>query len=184
MDLREVFATNLRRLRHAKGLSQDDLAYEAEVSRSYLSQLEKGTFYASLKIIDRLAEALDVEPAALLKLPGERSSKLTAPSRPTGHSRLGAPYRARGCQTSSCMRRFRDAMHSTPSRSGGLGESALLENIHLCLQALAQAEITGADRKPAVGFLIEIQSSPDLDGPAVVDPNFAVMNLLVQLDVQ
>jgi transcriptional regulator with XRE-family HTH domain len=39
MDLREAFATNLRRLRHAKGLSQDALAYEAEVSRSYLSQL-------------------------------------------------------------------------------------------------------------------------------------------------
>ncbi len=41
MDLREVFATNLRRLRHEKGLSQDDLAYEAEVSRSYLAQLER-----------------------------------------------------------------------------------------------------------------------------------------------
>jgi transcriptional regulator with XRE-family HTH domain len=72
MDLREVFATNLRRLRHEKGLSQDDLAYEAEVSRSYLSQLEKGTFYASLKIIGRLAEALGVEPAELLRLPGSR----------------------------------------------------------------------------------------------------------------
>ena len=67
MDLRDVFATNLRRLRHEKGLSQDDLAYEAEVSRSYLSQLEKGVFYASLKIIGRLAEALGVEPAELLK---------------------------------------------------------------------------------------------------------------------
>jgi transcriptional regulator with XRE-family HTH domain len=44
MDLREVFAGNLRRLRHAKGVSQDDLAYEAEISRSYLSQLEKGAF--------------------------------------------------------------------------------------------------------------------------------------------
>jgi transcriptional regulator with XRE-family HTH domain len=72
MDLREVFATNLRRLRHAKGLSQDDLAYEADVSRSYLSQLEKGAFYASLKIIGRLAEALNVEPAELLRLPGSR----------------------------------------------------------------------------------------------------------------
>lgn len=71
MDLREVFATNLRRLRHEKGLSQDDLAYEAEVSRSYLSQLEKGAFYASLKIIGRLAEALRVEPAELLRLPGK-----------------------------------------------------------------------------------------------------------------
>jgi len=67
MDLRDVFAANLRRLRHEKGLSQDDLAYEAEVSRSYLSQLEKGAFYASLKIIGKLAEALGVEPDELLK---------------------------------------------------------------------------------------------------------------------
>jgi len=72
MDLRDVFATNLRRLRHARKLSQDDLAYEAEVSRSYLSQLEKGAFYASLKIVSRLANALAVEPAELLKLPPRR----------------------------------------------------------------------------------------------------------------
>jgi transcriptional regulator with XRE-family HTH domain len=69
MDLREIFATNLRRLRHEKGLSQDDLAYAAEVSRSYLSQLEKGTFHVSLKVIGRLAEALDAEPAEFLKWP-------------------------------------------------------------------------------------------------------------------
>jgi transcriptional regulator with XRE-family HTH domain len=75
MDLRDVFATNLRRLRHARKLSQDDLAYEAEVSRSYLSQLEKGAFYASLKIVGRLATALDVEPAELLKLPPKRRSR-------------------------------------------------------------------------------------------------------------
>jgi transcriptional regulator with XRE-family HTH domain len=75
MDLREVFATNLRRLRHEKGLSQDDLAYEAEVSRSYLSQLEKGAFYVSLKIIGRLAEALKVEPADLLKSPAVKDGR-------------------------------------------------------------------------------------------------------------
>jgi len=72
MDLREVFAANLRRVRNAKDISQDDLAYEANVSRSYLSQLEKGTFYASLKIIGRLAQALDVEPAELLRLPANK----------------------------------------------------------------------------------------------------------------
>jgi len=75
MDLRQVFATNLRRLRNAKGLSQDDLAYEAEVSRSYLSQLEKGVFHASLKIVGRLAEALDVEPTELLRLPARKSRR-------------------------------------------------------------------------------------------------------------
>ena len=69
MDLRDVFATNLRRLRNERGLSQDDLAYEAEVSRSYLSQLEKGKYHASLKIIGKLAEILKVEPAELLRLP-------------------------------------------------------------------------------------------------------------------
>jgi transcriptional regulator with XRE-family HTH domain len=75
MDLRDVFASNLRRLRHAKGLAQDDLAYEAEVSRSYLSQLEKGVFYASLKIVGKLADALEVEPAELLKLPAKRARR-------------------------------------------------------------------------------------------------------------
>jgi transcriptional regulator with XRE-family HTH domain len=69
MDLREVFAGNLRRLRHARGLSQDDLAYEAKISRSYLSQLEKGAFYASLKIVGKLAAVLCVEPAELLRPP-------------------------------------------------------------------------------------------------------------------
>ena len=74
MDLREVFAINLRRLRHAKGLSQDDLAYEAEVSRSYLSQLEKGAFYASLRIVARIADALNVEAAELLRAPRKSKS--------------------------------------------------------------------------------------------------------------
>jgi transcriptional regulator with XRE-family HTH domain len=75
MDLRDVFATNLRRLRNARKFSQDDHAYKAEVSRSYLSQLEKGAFYASLNIVGRLATALEVEPAELLKLPAKRRGR-------------------------------------------------------------------------------------------------------------
>ena len=67
-----MFATNLRRWRNTRGLSQDDLAYEAGVSRSYLSQLEKGSFYASLKVIGRLAVALEVEPAELLRMPSQQ----------------------------------------------------------------------------------------------------------------
>ena len=67
MDLREIFATNLRRLRNAKGFSQDELAYQAEISRSYLSQIEKGAFHVSLKVIGKLAETLQVEPEELLK---------------------------------------------------------------------------------------------------------------------
>jgi transcriptional regulator with XRE-family HTH domain len=59
-------------LRHAKGLSQDELAYEAGVSRSYLSQIEKGVFYASLKVVGKLASALAMESAELLRLPPKR----------------------------------------------------------------------------------------------------------------
>ena len=73
MDLRQVFAANLRRLRHAKGLSQEDLAYEAGVNRTYMSKLEKGGSYVGLEIIGKLAAVLDVEPADFLKKPTKRS---------------------------------------------------------------------------------------------------------------
>jgi transcriptional regulator with XRE-family HTH domain len=69
MDLREVFATNLRRFRHEKGISQEELAYTAGVNRTYLSKLEKGVSYPGLEIIGKLADVLGVEPAELIKLP-------------------------------------------------------------------------------------------------------------------
>jgi transcriptional regulator with XRE-family HTH domain len=72
MDLRQVFAANLRRLRNAKGLSQEDLAYEADVNRSYMSTLEKGASYPGLEVIGKLAAVLEVEPAELLKLPAKK----------------------------------------------------------------------------------------------------------------
>lgn len=68
-DLRQAFADNLRRLRYAKGISQEDLAYEAGVNRTYLSKLEKGASYPGLEIIAKLAATLGCEPAELLKLP-------------------------------------------------------------------------------------------------------------------
>lgn len=68
MDLRETFSANLRRIRNERGISQDDLAYDANMSRSYLSQLESGTYFVSIKIIGRLADALSVEPAEFLRM--------------------------------------------------------------------------------------------------------------------
>jgi transcriptional regulator with XRE-family HTH domain len=56
------------------------------LSRSYLSQLEKGAFYASLKIIGKLAEALGVEPAELLKRRApENGAAKTASHDPSGN---------------------------------------------------------------------------------------------------
>ena len=75
-DLRQAFAANLRRFRHAKGISQEDLAYEADVNRTYVSKLEKGVSYPGLEIIAKLADALGVEPAELLMRP-EKTAKGT-----------------------------------------------------------------------------------------------------------
>ena len=72
MDLRQVFAANLRRLRHAKGLSQEELDFEADVNRSYMSKLEKGASYPGLEIIGKLSAVLEIEPAELLKLPSKK----------------------------------------------------------------------------------------------------------------
>jgi transcriptional regulator with XRE-family HTH domain len=74
-DLRETFARNLRRLRNAKGMSQDELALESEISRSYLSQIESGSFYVSIKIIGNLADVLNAEPEEFLKRPAKRSGR-------------------------------------------------------------------------------------------------------------
>ena len=74
-DLRQAFAANLRRLRHTKGISQEDLAYEADVNRTYLSKLEKGVSYPGLEIIAKLADALGIEPAELLRLPSVESRR-------------------------------------------------------------------------------------------------------------
>jgi transcriptional regulator with XRE-family HTH domain len=68
MDLRVVFAANLRRLRFEHGFSQCELAVEAGLNRSYLSRLENGRNDPGLKLIGKLAEVLGVKPATLLTL--------------------------------------------------------------------------------------------------------------------
>ena len=75
MDYRQVFAANLRRIRHEKGFSQEDLAYEAEVNRTYMSKLEKGESWVGLEILVKLAGVLGVEPADFLKGPAKKVRK-------------------------------------------------------------------------------------------------------------
>ena len=69
MDIREVFARNLRKYRQERGLSQEALAHEAGVDRTYISALERSTYSASITMVDRLATVLGVEAAALLQRP-------------------------------------------------------------------------------------------------------------------
>lgn len=69
MDLPQRFGSNVRAARLRAGMSQEQLAFEAEMKRSYVSDLERGTRNPSLKAIGRLATALGVEPAELLRQP-------------------------------------------------------------------------------------------------------------------
>jgi len=75
MEIREVLALNLRRLRQARGLSQEELAHKAEIDRTYVSSLERSVYAATVDMLDKLARALDVEASDLLirsSSPGRR----------------------------------------------------------------------------------------------------------------
>lgn len=63
---RMIVAQNLRRLRAERGLSQDALAFEAEMNRTYVGGVERGERNVSLDNIARLAKALGIEPWELL----------------------------------------------------------------------------------------------------------------------
>lgn len=67
MNIREVLADNLRRYRQERGLSQEELAHRAEIDRTYISALERCVYAASIDVVDRLATALGVEAADLLR---------------------------------------------------------------------------------------------------------------------
>lgn len=69
MDWRQVVAANLRRIRREQGFSQETLAYEADVNRTYVSKLEKGATWVGLEVLVKLSEVLQAEPADFLQRP-------------------------------------------------------------------------------------------------------------------
>ena len=75
MDIREILAINLRKLRQARGLSQEELAHRAEIDRTYISALERSVYAAGIDVVDRLARSLGVEAADLLTRPPAASGK-------------------------------------------------------------------------------------------------------------
>jgi transcriptional regulator with XRE-family HTH domain len=71
MDLPQILGRNVREHRKRLGLSQEQLALDAEMKRSYVSDLERGTRNPSVKAIARLAAALNVDAWMLLRPPRE-----------------------------------------------------------------------------------------------------------------
>jgi transcriptional regulator with XRE-family HTH domain len=67
MDLKEVVAVNLRRLRHARQLTQEELGARAGVSARYIGGIERADVSASVTVLGRIADALEVEPGALVR---------------------------------------------------------------------------------------------------------------------
>ncbi len=67
MSLREIVAGNLRRLRHAKGISQEELADRAGINRNYVGKMEREENAATVDMLEKLATVLGVDPADLLQ---------------------------------------------------------------------------------------------------------------------
>jgi transcriptional regulator with XRE-family HTH domain len=66
MEVRKVFARNLRHLRKVRNLSQEELAYEAGIDRTYVSALERQIYSVSIDTLAKLAKVLQVDPSELL----------------------------------------------------------------------------------------------------------------------
>jgi transcriptional regulator with XRE-family HTH domain len=94
MNVRELVGLNIQRLRRERGISQEELAFQAPSSRSYLSGVESGRRNASLQLLENIARVLDVEVIDFFAaLPGHRSQNNQAKRPPP--AKPGPPGRRR-----------------------------------------------------------------------------------------
>jgi transcriptional regulator with XRE-family HTH domain len=67
MRVRAIVAKNLRRLRRAKALSQEELADQAGINRNYVGMLEREQHAATIDMLEKLASVLDTDPAEFFR---------------------------------------------------------------------------------------------------------------------
>ncbi|MFY8096492.1 MAG: helix-turn-helix domain-containing protein [Flavobacterium sp.] len=60
MDINEFFGKKISEIRKEKGFSQEKLALEANIDRTYISDIEKGNRNISLEILDKLSKTLNI----------------------------------------------------------------------------------------------------------------------------
>jgi len=69
MNGRALVAWNIRKLRVERGISQEQLAADAGIDRSYMSRLERGIENPTVSIIEKLAAVLSAELADFFVVP-------------------------------------------------------------------------------------------------------------------
>lgn len=67
MDVRRRVGLNVKRFRQEKGLSQEALAFEAKLHRTYVSGVERGVRNPTVVVLEVIASALAVPAARLLE---------------------------------------------------------------------------------------------------------------------
>ncbi len=65
-DVAKIFGEEIRRVRDEVGISQERLALEADVDRSFLSKMERGIRQPSLTVLLKLCRALEYSPDKLV----------------------------------------------------------------------------------------------------------------------
>jgi transcriptional regulator with XRE-family HTH domain len=67
VDIRQRLGRNLRRLREAKGWSQEAYAEEAGIHRTYVSDIERAARNPTIMVVEKLAAPLGVSASTLLE---------------------------------------------------------------------------------------------------------------------
>lgn len=67
MDIRVVVGRNVRKFRLEKNWSQEDLAFESGIHRTYISGVERGVRNPTVVVLEEIASALELEPSVLLE---------------------------------------------------------------------------------------------------------------------
>lgn len=65
-DWRAIVGKNVRRYRKQRGLTQEELAFEAEIDLTYVGGIERGKRNPSLLVLARIAESLSVPLSKLV----------------------------------------------------------------------------------------------------------------------
>ncbi|MEI6387979.1 MAG: helix-turn-helix transcriptional regulator [Spirochaetota bacterium] len=77
MGARKALSMNMKRLRAVQGLSQEDFAERADLSRPYVGDIERGSKFPSPEVLDRIATALGVAVAELFSVEGANLERLS-----------------------------------------------------------------------------------------------------------